>query len=235
MLYHLSTDPYLTHLTPRVSPKANSKSEDIETKRISMAPTIDGCLRALCVSPAETAMIFNQGVLRGNTSEFFDRRFNAEVEKKMKLLSMTYENMEAENLNAIMHQFSDNIVPALPFPVYYVYAPVGKDIMDKIHFVTPEEVYDVRETGEVWITKPIQVVKIGCIYVRYGEWINWTKRDRYNRETHKKKRNPERILLQTYNYVSAPPFWVSKALELWVKQNNLVAMRKKKEQLASDN
>lgn len=51
MLYHLSTDPYLTHLTPRVSPKANSKSEDIETKRISMAPTIGwvpAC--ALCIA-----------------------------------------------------------------------------------------------------------------------------------------------------------------------------------------
>lgn len=229
MLYHLSRDPYLTKLTPRIPPAAHATSEDVATPRISMAPTIDGCLRALCVSPAYSGRIFNQSVMRGNTNEFFDRRFNFDVEEKMKLLSMTHEDMEAANLRAVMNINMISMVPNLPFPVYYVYAPIGKNIMDKIHFITPVDVYDVHETGEVWITDAVQVVKIGCIYVRYSEWLGSYNRSIYNQTTHKKEKNTEHILLQTYNYISAPPLWISQSLNLWVKANKAMGIKKKKE------
>lgn len=45
--YHLSTNPELTELTPRVPECAVGINEDITTARICFAPTIEGCLSAL--------------------------------------------------------------------------------------------------------------------------------------------------------------------------------------------
>lgn len=47
MLYHLSTDPNLTFLTPRIPKTAVPYNENVSIPRVCFAPTIEGCLSAL--------------------------------------------------------------------------------------------------------------------------------------------------------------------------------------------
>ena len=47
MLYHLSFDPNLTTLTPKIPEQAVSWNEDVSIPRVCFAPTIEGCLSAL--------------------------------------------------------------------------------------------------------------------------------------------------------------------------------------------
>lgn len=52
-LYHLSQDPTLSKLTPRVPECAVPCYEDCETPRVCFAPTIAGCLSALQSTDSE--------------------------------------------------------------------------------------------------------------------------------------------------------------------------------------
>lgn len=47
MLYHLSRDPNLTILTPRIPETAVAFNEDVSIPRVCFSPTIKGCLSAL--------------------------------------------------------------------------------------------------------------------------------------------------------------------------------------------
>lgn len=233
MLYHLSWDPYLTKLTPRIPAAAHAETENVTTPRISMAPTIDGCLRALCVRP-NLKVNFNESMLYCRTPEEFDQYFMEGVEEKQHLLNMSYKEMEAANLEYVISNTRTNtsgvkdIVPDKtslpklllpPFPVYYIYAPVAKDLGKKIKCITQQDVYDVLETGEVWITEPIQVTRIGCLYVRFAETSCWTNRTYYNRETGKKRSVKKRVPITTCSYDIAPMYHISKSMQLWVEEN----------------
>lgn len=47
MLYHLSRDPNLTILTPKIPETAVAFNEDVSIPRVCFSPTIKGCLSAL--------------------------------------------------------------------------------------------------------------------------------------------------------------------------------------------
>ena len=53
MLYHLSRNPNLTTLTPKIPKQAVSGNEDVSIPRVCFAPTIEGCLSALQDNDAE--------------------------------------------------------------------------------------------------------------------------------------------------------------------------------------
>lgn len=211
MLYHLSIDPYLTMLTPRVSTKINEMAiEDREVKRISMASTIDGCLRALYPTCVKYHMGMTKSFFASKKRDSFEKQYNEQITEKMKLLAMTYEDMEAANIAELSKEHSRH----LPYPVYYVYVPVSDGLYDKIHFIEPSQVYDQKETGEIWLLKPTKVMKIGCIYVRYGEPLYMTRYE-YTKSGKKKKYDST---VYTYNYVTAPTFYVSHSRELLTKR-----------------
>ena len=58
LIYHLSTNSNLTKLTPRIPKYAVESCEDISTKRICFAKSIEGCLSALQDIIPETYYVY---------------------------------------------------------------------------------------------------------------------------------------------------------------------------------
>ena len=64
MLYHLSKDPNLNILTPRISKTIIEGIEDNTTPRVSFSTSINGCLNALGV--------FRSEIYSGSLKEFYE-------------------------------------------------------------------------------------------------------------------------------------------------------------------
>lgn len=161
MLYHLSKDPNLSVLTPRISKKIIEGIEDNTTPRVSFSTSINGCLNALGV--------FRSEIYSGSLKEFYEtekyikdntRYYNKifwsnKILEASSIFSQSLSDMESINIG-------DKYISGRErFPVYYVYVPKHPPTKCEL----AHSVYDFDITHEVWVTEEIEVENIGTIIV----------------------------------------------------------------------
>ena len=156
MLYHLSKDPNLSILTPRISKKIIEGIEDNTTPRVSFSTSINGCLNALGV--------FRSEIYSGSLKEFYETEkyikdntqyqneifWSNQILEASSIFSQSLSDMESINIG-------DKYISGRErFPVYYVYVPKHPPTKCEL----AHSVYDFDITHEVWITEEIVTCKV---------------------------------------------------------------------------
>lgn len=163
MIYHLSKNPNLHILTPRIPEKAIEGIEDTTTPRVCFSTSINGCLNALGV--------FNRKISLGNIDDYFKYDVSMmESEKESDYDKQVYWSNEIAQASTIFSYYLEDLENInvgtyiangkLRFPVYYVYVPkyYAKSIPAK-------SVLDFKITNEVWVLDEVEVENIGTIIV----------------------------------------------------------------------
>lgn len=209
MIYHLSKDPNLKILTPRVPEIAKEGVEDKITPRICFSNSINGCLNALYASNYELDITSKYAYFerhffkdKDNKSETekekrryeFAKEYCEEMEFVRQRFLMSFEDIEKRNISEyVLHK-------RIPYPTYYVYIPKN---IENIKFEYATSVYDYEFTHEIWAKEDVEVEKIGAIVVVSSEDIITKKMKRYDG-----KRCGIYTTLKSFNYLSLGPEYV---------------------------
>lgn len=199
MLYHLSENPYLTKLTPRLPDGAIPGAEEMETPRVSFSTSINGCLLAICgyvyrytnnISEY-TRDLSNPRII----NEAYDDHYRA-LERVLPVFNRTLEDYDTINFTSIVE------TGAAKIPYYYVYVP-ATPCMD----LQIPDVYDQKLTGEVWCLNEVDVIRVGAVIVTGAAPIG---KD-YHRIFTAKNGKKIRVPVLAYEYQVTPRDFIFKA------------------------
>lgn len=197
MLYHLSENPYLTKLTPRLPDGAIPGAEEMETPRVSFSTSINGCLLAIGTYDHwynNSTPSFDMSKPRDINTAYSDH--NRGIERAITVFNRTLNDYDNINFTSIIETGVAKI------PYYYVYIP-ATPCMD---LMTPD-VYDQKLTGEVWCLNEVDVIRIGAVIVTGAAPIG---KD-YHRIFTAKNGKKIRVPVLAYEYQVTPRDFIFKA------------------------
>lgn len=157
MLFHLSTTPNLTELTPRIPNTGYGPKEDNTIARVCFAPTIGKCIRAIC------AGLYDDQIFHKNDYHSDEYIVNGDSQITLDMMADTSDIMNM--LQCQFVNFADNRERnTVSYPLYHVYVPLDVRYSE-VYKPSPYEVYDVEYTNEVWLTRPCKVQQVCSIIV----------------------------------------------------------------------
>lgn len=192
MIYHLSKDPNIRIMTPRIPHFTATGFEDENTPRICFSTSINGCLNAL-----EVTLPFNKYYFENANEIYKFKNDNFEMNKYWESMIKNYEDKflytsleNIESLNSDSYRSTGDFI----FPLFYVYVP-----KEYVEYIPATSVFDYEFTDEVWVTKETEVKKIGAIIVTDCEYHGKMK----NIVT--KYGDCATIRHKIYNFIKLPP------------------------------
>lgn len=218
MLYHLSENPNLKLLEPRVPQSAVPAYEDTETPRICFSNSINGALQALQACP-ETGYGRNDlhSTWLGDETAFDANTMITGGYKTDRMYFLkNYHEYDMDNLSTYIARSYNK------HPCFYVYAPKRK-VRSR-----PAPVFDQKITGEFWVEEPTEVVKLGGIIVISRTPIG----DPFKAKMKNGKIHP--IEVHAFEFIRTPPEYIF-AADLYdldhPDDNPLILKAKKKNML----
>lgn len=159
MMYHLSDDPNLTKLTPKIPETAIDGLEDKTIPRISFGATINGCLNGLNSYTLNTELS-----IKGIDSSIVDHPKNivgGEYDNAYRHIFCTTEELEAYLIRKHVEEriISGNKDFAMPY--YWIYTPVNVPYGK----FRKAPVFDQEDSHEYWLEEECKVRCIGGFYV----------------------------------------------------------------------
>lgn len=204
MIYHLSENPNLHILTPKVPDSAVDSFEDTTTLRVCFSTSINGCLNALQVNVSNKWIKNINNKLNSNYynslqelnkyGEIYELDTcwsDIAIYDRLKFI-MSVEDFECYNVgNYITKGY-------IPFPIYYVYIP-----KHYVEYTPATSVFDYEITDEVWVKQEVEVIKIGAILVTGNEKTGNGKKVRMRNGTFTK------INKSIYEFIRLSPDYIS--------------------------
>lgn len=193
MIYHLSKDPNIRIMTPRVPHFLANGLEDETTPRICFSTSINGCLNALEVHLPFNKYYFedtNEICKFKNDTFEMNKHWESMIKNcEDKFLYTSLENIESLNLDSYSRTGD------FAFPLFYVYVP-----KEYVEYTPATSAFDYEFTDEVWVTKEIEVKKIGAIIVTDCEYHGKMKNvvTEYGEDC-------GTIIRKMYNFIKLPP------------------------------
>lgn len=169
MLFHISTTDKLRFLTPMIPHTSIFEPEDREVARVCFAPSINCCLRSICLDM--TPIRIDWGSYDKDNDSLVGNQ--VDMQKLKMMVCPDVSTMVLKNyLDFLTKDFGEH------YPLYHAYVPT--DIKyNEIYVPSKDEVFDVEHTREVWIKKPCTVKKVFSFIVTGSVCIGtWQYADR---------------------------------------------------------
>lgn len=157
MLIHLSRNPNLCELVPRIPSDAlnNPTIEDANTPRVCFGPSIARCLRAV---RAMCNTIYSSKDYKSPR----DKQFIQDINQS------PYDQMNIDFMN---NALITRKTSGLGYPIWYAYRPTSDIPEDCIIAPTRKLVYDAEITRELWVTCPVKVCRFATILLQSRTFI----------------------------------------------------------------
>lgn len=170
MLFHISEKNNLEYLTPRIPQTGLAFNEDATTPRICFAPSINCCLRAICMDSLSNSLKTDFYIARNERKIVEDEDF-AIIDK------MAIDDIAELILKDRLSWLEEDGLTL--YPLYHAYVPIDVKY-NEVYLPSVDEVFDVKYTHEAWVKHPCKVKKVFSFIVtgsmRIGTFVYTNKK-----------------------------------------------------------
>lgn len=165
MLFHVSAINKLKFLTPAI-PRGDV-DEESKTPRVCFAPSINCCLRSICVGFVANYLPFTDY----NSDEFIVNDYYIGMIKRM--YPMDAGTVILQNQLGLLKTRDSKYM----YPLMHAYIPIDVK-SNELYTPSIEEVYDSESTHEVWLKRPCAVKKVfsfvvtGCLPIGRMKYVD---------------------------------------------------------------